>query len=111
MKKDLFFAPLMLAVGVALFLLKKTGMTVHVAISVVGAVVLLAYTVTTKKEWKVPALEAFMRAMYGIALITGIVLKIAYISFLGIAHKIGAILFVIALVILIIQKLLIKNKN
>ena len=73
-KKDLIFAPIMLLIGVLLFLLRATGMTAHIAISVVGILVLIAYTVLTKKDWKIPALEIIMRAFYGVALITGIVI-------------------------------------
>ena len=52
-------------------------MTAHIIISVLGIVALAAYTVTTKKDWKIPALEIIMRAFYGIALITGgIILKV-----------------------------------
>ena len=71
MKKDFIFAPIMLVVGILLFLLRATGMTAHIIISVLGIVALAAYTVTTKKDWKIPALEIIMRAFYGIALITG----------------------------------------
>ena len=35
MKKDLIFAPVMLLIGILLFLLRATGMTAHIAISVV----------------------------------------------------------------------------
>ena len=111
MKKDLIFAPVMLVVGVLLALLKVTGMTAHIAISVVGVAVLIAYTVVTKKEWKIPALEIGMRASYGIALITGIILKIKYIAFLGLAHKVFAMLFLVALIVLFVQKLIAKKKN
>ena len=105
MKKDLIFAPIMLLIGAQLFLLRVTGMTAHIAISVMGVLALIAYTVATKKEWKIPALEILMRACYGIALITGIVLmKVHGVAALGIAHKIGAALFVILLLALYIPK-------
>ena len=110
MKKDLIFAPVMLVVGVLLCLLRTTGMTAHIIISVVGAVVLAGYTATTVKEWKIPALEGGMRASYGVALITGIVLKIKYIAILGTVHKVFAMLFVVALIALFVYKL-IKNKK
>ena len=111
MKKDFIFAPILLVVGVLLGLLKVTGMTAHIVISVVGIIALLAYTVLTKKSWKIPALEIGMRASYGIALISGIVLKIKYIAIMGIFHKIFAALFVIALVVLFIHKIIArKNK-
>ena len=111
MKKDLIFAPVLIVVGIALGLLKLTGMTAHVIVSIVGVVALVAYTVATKKQWKIPALEIGMRASYGIALITGIVLKISYIAFVGILHKIFAALFVVALIVLFVQKIITKKKN
>ena len=111
MKKDLIFAPILLVVGVLLFLLSATGMPAHIAISAVGAVALVGYTVLTKKEWKIPALEIIMRAFYGIALISGIVLKIQSISALAIVHKAAAALFVVALVILFVHKLIAKKSN
>ena len=112
MKKDLIFAPVMLAVGILLFLLRATGMTAHIAISVFGIVALAAYTVATKKEWKIPALEILMRAAYGIALITGIVLmKVHGIAALAIVHKAGAALFVLLLVVLFVHKLTAKKSR
>ena len=110
MKKDLIFAPIMLLVGVALFLLRYTGMTVHIAISVVGILVLAAYTFATKKEWKIPALEIAMRVVYGIALISGIIIKISYVAVLAILHKILAVLFVIALAFLFAHKIVVSKK-
>ena len=110
MKKDLIFAPILLVIGVLLALLKVTGMPVHIALSVVGVIVLVVYTILARKEWKIPALEIGMRTSYGIALITGIVLKIKYIVAIGIIHKIFAILFVVALIVLLVQKLIIKKK-
>ena len=110
MKKDLIFASLLLIVGVLLGLLKATGMTAQIIISVVGVVILALSTVATKKSWKIPALELGMRACYGFALISGIVLKIKYISLVGIAHKIFALLFVVALIVLLVQKLVSKKQ-
>ena len=105
MKKDLIFTPIMLVIGVLLFLLKATGMTAHIAISVAGILVLIAYTVLTKKDWKIPALEIIMRAFYGIALITGVVImNIHGIVALSIIHKISAVLFAALLVVTEIQK-------
>lgn len=106
MKKDLIFAPIMLLIGVMLFLLKATGMTVHIAVSVVGILVLAAYTAATRKEWKIPALEIFMRACYGIALITGIVImKVTGSAAIAIVHKASAAVFVVLLAILFVMKL------
>ena len=112
MKKDLIFAPLLLLVGVALFLLRYTGMPVHIAISVVGALVLVVYTAATKKTWKIPALEIAMRALYGIALITGVVvMNVTDIAALAMVHKASAVLFVVLLVVLFVLKLIANKKT
>ena len=104
-KKDLIFAPIMLLIGVLLFLLRATGMTAHIVISVIGVLVLIAYTVLTKKEWKIPALEILMRAFYGVALITGIVIMNVHgIVALGIIHKVSAVLFMALIIVLLIHK-------
>ena len=110
MKKDFIFAPAMLVIGILLFLLKATGLTAHIAISVVGILVLAAYTALTKKEWKIPALEIIMRALYGIALITGIVImNVQGIIAVEILHKASAGLFVVALLGLFVCKISPKN--
>jgi hypothetical protein len=97
-------------VSVLLFLLRATGMTAHIIISVLGLVTLVVYTIATKKEWKFPALEVLMRVFYGIALITGIVMmKVHGIAALGIVHKAGAALFALLLVVLLVHKLIIKK--
>ena len=111
MKKDLIFAPIMLIIGVLLFLLRATGMTAHIVISVVGILVLVAYTVLTKKDWKIPALEIVMRAFYGIALITGIVIMNVHgIAALAIIHKVSAALFIVALAVLFVHRLVTSKK-
>ena len=110
MKKDLIFAPIMLVIGILLFLLRTTGMTAHIIISVLGLVTLLVYTIATKEQWKLPALEVLMRVFYGIALITGIVMmKVHGIAALGIVHKVGAALFALLLVVLFVHKLVAKK--
>lgn len=112
MKKDLIFAPILLLVGVALFLLRFTGMSVHIAISIVGAIALVAYTVLAKKDWKIPALEIIMRAFYGIALISGIVvMNVEGIVALAIIHKISAVLFMALIIALLSYKLAINKKT
>ena len=111
MKKDLIFTPIMLLIGVLLFLLRATGMTAHIAISVVGILVLIAYTVLTKKDWKIPALEIIMRAFYGVALITGIViLNVHGIAALAVIHKVSAVLFMALIIVLLTHKLVTTKK-
>lgn len=98
MKKKLLFLIPMIIVAVLLFMLRATGMTAHIVVSVVGLVLLIAYTVATKKEWKNPALEILQRVFYAIALITGVVLMNVHgIAAVSIIHKISAVLFVILL--------------
>lgn len=111
MKKDITFVPVLLVIGVLLGLLKATGMTIHIILSAVGVIVLAAYTILTKKDWKIPALEIGMRISYGIALISGIVLKIKYIAIIGVFHKIFGALFVVALVVLLVHKLITRRSK
>lgn len=111
MKKDLIFAPVMLLIGVLLFLLSATGMTAHIAISVVGILTLIVYTLLTKKEWKIPALEILMRAFYGIALITGVVIMNVHgIAALSIIHKVSAVLFMTLIIVLLTYKVVMNKK-
>ena len=111
MKKDMIFAPIMLLIGVLLFLLRATGMTAHIVISVIGVLALIAYTVLTKKEWKIPALEILMRAFYGVALITGIVIMNVHgIVALAVIHKVSAVLFMALIIVLFIHKAAMNKK-
>ena len=105
MKKKLLFLIPMIIVAVLLFMLRATGMKVHIAVSVIGLVLLIAYTIATKKEWKKPALEILQRVCYGIALITGVVLMNVHgIAAVSVIHKISSVLFVILLICTEIHK-------
>ena len=105
MKKNLLFVAAMIIVAVLLFMLRATGMKVHIALSVAGLVLLVAYTILAKKEWKNPLLEILQRVCYGIALITGVVLMNVHgIAAISIIHKIGAVLFVVLLAVTEIHK-------
>ena len=111
MKKDLIFTSAILLIGVLLFLLRATGMTAHIAISVIGLLVLIAYAVLTKKNWKIPALEILMRAFYGIALITGIVIMNVHgIVALAVIHKVSAVLFMALIIVLLTHKVVTNKK-
>ena len=105
MKKNLMFVISMVVVAVLLFMLRATGMTAHIALSVIGLVVLVAYALATKKTWKCPALEILHRVCYAIALISGIALKgeCTFVA-MPIAHKVGAVLFVVLLIATEIHK-------
>ena len=111
MKKDLIFAPILVLVGVALFLLRFTGMPIHIAISVVGALVLAAYTVLTKRAWRIPTLEIVMRAFYGIALISGVVImNVSGIAAITVIHKVSAVLFMALIIVLLTYKAITNKK-
>lgn len=111
MKKDLIFTPILIALAVLLGLLKVTGLTAHIIISIIGVLVLVAYSVLSKKEWKIPVLEIIMRVLYGIALISGIiVMNVTGILILSIVHKASAVLFIILMIGLFVHKL-IKNRK
>ena len=112
MKKDLLFTPLLILVGTMLNLLDSTGITAHIAIGVVGVLILVAYTVATKKEWKIPALEVLMRICYGLALISGVVImNVQGIAALAIGHKVLATLFQVLLLVLFVHKLVVAKKK
>ena len=111
MKKDLIFAPVLLVVGALLWMFRFTHLPAHIAISVVGIFVLIAYTVLTKKAWKIPALEVIMRATYGIALITGVVIKNVHgIVALATIHRVSALLFMVLIIVLLVHKLATSKK-
>ena len=77
----------------------------------ISILVLAAYTVLTKKEWKIPALEIIMRAGYGIALITGIVrTKVHGVAALANVHKAGAAVFVVLAVLFVLKLRAKKNE-
>lgn len=93
-------------------MLKFIGMLgILLTFSVAGILVLVAYTVATKKHWKIPALEILMRACYGIALITGIVIMNVHgIAVLAIIHKACAVLFMALMIILLTHKVITNKK-
>ena len=98
MKKKVLFLIPMIATIVLLFMLRATGMKVHIAVSVIGLSLLIGYTLATRKEWRNKKLEILQRVCYAIALITGVVLMNVHgIAAVSIVHKISAVLFVILL--------------
>ena len=105
MNKNRVFLLGMLAVSVLLALLRVTGLVPHIIVSVVGLAIMIPYTVKTRKEWKIPALEVIMRLMYLVAIVTGgVLMKVHGVAALGMVHKIGAAAFVVLLLALYIPK-------
>ena len=115
MKKDFIFTPALLVVSILLFMLAVTGMTAHIVISIIGVVGLVAYSILTKKNWKIPALEIATRVCYGIALVTGIIVLNLDPSLNGFAlaiiHKVFAGLFTAGLIGLFVHKLILSRKG
>lgn len=108
-KKDLMFSIPMLVVVIMLFMLKLTLLPIHIILSVVGIGILAAYTVIMKKEWKLPPVEILMRVMYGIALVTGVVvMNVHGILAISIIHKVSAGLFAVLLIALWVYKFIKK---
>ena len=110
MKKDMIFAPAMLLVAILLFLYRATGLAAHIAISVVGILVLAVYTSMTRREWIIPAIEISMRAAYGITLIFGVVANATDILAFDIIHKVCAALFVVSLIVVFVKKFVANKK-
>ena len=109
MTKNRFFLIAMVAVSVLLALLSRTGMPVHIGVSLAGLAVMIPITVMTRKDWKIPALEVIMRVMYLVAIVTGgVLMKVHGVAALGIAHKVAAGLFMVLLLVLYIPKLIKK---
>ena len=105
MKKKVLFLIPMVIVAVLLFMLRATGMTAHILLSVIGLLILVAYTFATKKSWKSPALEIIQRVCYAIALISGVlIMNIHGIAAISAIHKIGAAFFVVLLIVTEIHK-------
>ena len=105
MKKNLFFIIPMIAVAVLLFMLRSTGMTAHIVLSVVGLAILVVYAVATKKSWKCPVLEVLERVFYAVALISGaVIMNVHGIAALSVVHKASAALFVLLLAVTEIHK-------
>ena len=111
MKKNILFSALILLSTVALFLLRITKMPVHIAVSVIGLALLVVFTLLTRKNWKLPALEIVSRIFYLVALVTGIVIMNVHgIAALSIVHKLSAALFAVLFVFLFVHKLVAKKK-
>ena len=105
MKKNVLFLIPLVLVAVLLFLLRTTGMKVHIAVSVVGLLLLVAYAIATKKDWKCPALEILERVAYAVALISGVVMMNVHgVAAASLIHKISAALFAVLLIVAEVHK-------
>ena len=105
MNKNCIFMISMIAVSALLFLLRVTGLAAHIVVSALGLVIMIPYTLKTKKEWTKTPLEILIRVMYLVAIVTGgVLLKVHGIAALGMVHKIGAALFLVLLLVLYIPK-------
>lgn len=111
MKKNIVFSGLIILATVALFMLKITKMPAHIAVSVAGVALLIVFTLLTRKEWKLPALEIISRLFYLVALVTGIVMMNVHgVAALSMVHKLSAALFAVSFVFLLVHKLIGKKQ-
>ena len=108
MKKNLIFLISMIIVSILLFLLRFTGLVPHIIVSVIGLVLMISLTVKNTKSWKIPALEIIMRFAYFVAIVTGGLIMNFQNPALSITHRIGAVLYVILLLVLYIPKVIKK---
>lgn len=93
-----FIAILLSFIGLAL--LKVTGMTGHIVISIIALIIMVICAILGKKTWKKPALEIVYRLFYLIALITGIVMVAGgVVGAVSVVHKIAAVLFIILFIV------------
>ena len=105
MNKNFSFLVAMGVVCTMLSRLDTTGMMGHISTTLMGLVIMIPFTVATRKDWKTPALEVLMRVMYFVAIITGgVMMKIQGAAALNAAHKIAAALFAVLLLVLYIPK-------
>ena len=105
MKKNALFLVPIIVITALIFMLRATGMKVHIIASLAGLLALIAYTLATKKQWKCPAFEISLRVFYATALITGISLMGGNGTVaVSVIHKISAVLFAILLIACEIEK-------
>ena len=105
MNKNRIFLTSMLLVTALLFLLRLTGLIPHIIVSVIGLAIMIPLTIKTKSDWKIPALEIIMRAIYFVAIVSGgMLIKLHGIAVLGMAHKISAAIFLLLLLVLYVPK-------
>ena len=116
MIKTILYTIVMLIISILLFLLKFTGMNLHIALGILALIITIAYTLLIRKDLKKYSkrrliMEISMRFGLAIALISGFLIQqfrtILVISFI---HKIAAIVFTILLLTININKIFIKKK-
>lgn len=104
-------------VSILLFLLKFTGMNIHIFLGIAGLILTIVYTLMIKKDFKEytktsVVIEVLMRVFYAIALISGFLLKIIEVKLIvAKVHKIAAVIFSILLLITSIKKLMAKKQK
>ena len=105
MNKNRLFLLSMIAVSALLALLSVTGLTAHIVVTVLGLAIMIPLTIATRKDWKVPALEVIMRAMYVVAVVTGgVLMKVSGVAALAIGHTVSAAVFAVLLLVLYLPK-------
>lgn len=105
-KLDLISFIAIVAATIGLAMLRVTGLTGHIVISVIALAIMVACVVLGRKDWKNPPLEIAYRAFYLVTLITGIVMVAGGVSaVVSIVHKVACGLFAVVFVVNFIKKI------
>ena len=116
MLKTILYTVFMVIISVLLFLLKITGMKMHIVLGILALIITIVYTLLIKKDLKELSkknivMEILMRVCFAVALITGFLLKpFGTFLIISIIHKFAAIIFVVMLLVINIRKIFIDKK-
>ena len=116
MKKTILYFICMIIISSLLFLLKITGMKLHIVLGILALLITIVYTLLIRKEFKEYSkksiiMEILMRVSLAIALVTGFLLKpLGTVVIISIIHKISAVTFAIILLVINIKKILFDKK-
>ena len=117
MIKTILYAIFMTIISILLFLLKVTGMKLHIALGILAVIITIVYTLLIRKNLKEYSkkslvMEILMRICLAVALISGFLLKpFKAVFVISIIHKMAAIFFVILLFVININKIFIKKSK
>ena len=117
MIKTILYTIFMIIILILLFLLKVTGMKLHIVFGILALIITITYTLLIRKNLKEYSkksiiMEILMRICLAIALITGFLFKpFGTVFVISIIHKIAAIVFTILLLAININKIFIKKKG
>lgn len=116
MIKTILYTIFMIIISALLFLLKITGMKLHIALGILALIITIIYTLLIRKNLKEYSkkslvMEIVTRICLAMALISGFLVQpFRTILAISIIHKIAAIVFTMLLLVININKIFIKKK-